>query len=162
MDNQAAGEIAREWSEHDETGGGADEPAERRGHRRARFRVAIGALIPKPKAWAVISAGRREFPKTYLLAGRAVYVALVNRGEGEEISVTVSRYSLDDLSAEVAESIEDVAGSERRYRTWTFKTPEAKAFTFETGELLGVEDPQVDRVERFARTLAGKLGWEIT
>ena len=81
-------------------------------------------------------------------------------GDQNDSSVMVRRLPITGASwqAAVTERIATNAdGYWRQQRRWSFLLADAEALTLETDQ--GLEDHELDPLERFARVLAGALGW---
>lgn len=115
-------------------------------------------LLPDTPHWAINGNQGEGFE--ILATDKGALYSLVLSGDQNDSSVMVRRLPITGASwqAAVTERIATNAdGYWRQQRRWSFLLAGAEELALETDQ--GLEDTELHSLERFARTLAGAIGW---
>jgi hypothetical protein len=141
VEESAAREIAEAWVQ---AAAGGDSQA---------LAAALQEALPDPDSWAVRRASRGS-AVILLLAGEALYKVTLEAGDDLQVAAERLPFGGANVRILVTERREDDG---TRRRQWRFSFPERE-------EEIDTELPpgaEPDRLEQFARRLAGAAGWRV-
>jgi len=139
--------------------------------RREVVERAVRSLLPDSELWAILEVPEGQCGPILAVHNGGLYLMAIEVAEGVGTRVDCERVDLraSDVSLHVTEIAEaTVNNRETRQRWWLLRASQGTLagipvpLTIDTEEEIEGSQAAPDRLELFARGLAGELGWHVS